>query len=139
SSATSSVYGQAVTLTATIRANTPSTGTLTGSVDFFDTTTGTDLGSVAVSGGTASLVTCALGAGDHLIRATYSGDSKFTLSLDSLTPSVRRAPLTVTASSTTKTYGQAVTFAGTEFTTIGLVTANGDTVTGVTLTSAGAP
>jgi hypothetical protein len=44
--------------------------------------------------------------------------------------------LTITASSTSKPYGQAVTFAGTEFTASGLV--NGDTVTGVTLTSAGA-
>src|SRR2546428_4727197 len=46
------------------------------------------------------------------------------------------APLTVTASNRTKTYGQAVTFAGTEFTTSGLV--NGDTVTSATLTSSGA-
>src|SRR3989442_1957304 len=49
---------------------------------------------------------------------------------------VLKAPLTVTASNRTKTYGQAVTFAGTEFTTSGLV--NGDTVTSVTLTSSGA-
>jgi hypothetical protein len=44
--------------------------------------------------------------------------------------------LTVTANNQTKTYGQTVTFAGTEFTTGGLV--NGDTVTSVTLTSSGA-
>src|SRR5947209_15486126 len=42
----------------------------------------------------------------------------------------------MTAQSTSKTYGQRVTFAGTEFTTSGLV--NGDTVTSVTLTSTGA-
>ncbi|HJT77825.1 MAG TPA: MBG domain-containing protein, partial [Gemmataceae bacterium] len=52
------------------------------------------------------------------------------------TLSVTPAPLTITANSASKTYGQALTFAGTEFTTSGLV--NGDTVTGVTLTSAGA-
>ena len=46
------------------------------------------------------------------------------------------AALTITADSTSKTYGQTVTFAGTEFTETGLV--NGDTVTSVTLTSAGA-
>src|SRR4029077_8407700 len=48
---------------------------------------------------------------------------------------VNRAPLTITADSTSKTYWQGTTFAGTEFTTTGMV--NSDTVTGVTLTSAG--
>ena len=46
------------------------------------------------------------------------------------------ATLTVTANNRTKTYGQSVVFAGTEFTTSGLV--NSHTVTSVTLTSAGA-
>jgi hypothetical protein len=50
---------------------------------------------------------------------------------------VQKAPLTVTANSRAKTYGQTVTFAGTEFNTAGLV--NGDTVTSATLASAGAP
>ena len=49
---------------------------------------------------------------------------------------VDSAALTITADSTSKTYGQTATFAGTEFTESGLV--NGDTITGVTLTSAGA-
>ena len=44
--------------------------------------------------------------------------------------------LTITATSMTKTYGETVTFAGTEFTVAGLI--NGDVVTSVTLTSAGA-
>ena len=42
----------------------------------------------------------------------------------------------VTANSRSKTYGQTVTFAGTEFTTSGFI--NGDSVTSVTLTSTGA-
>src|SRR5207247_1749736 len=49
---------------------------------------------------------------------------------------VNPAVLTVTANNRTKTYGQTVTFAGTEFTPAGLV--NGDTVTSVALTSSGA-
>ncbi|MDO9372760.1 MAG: MBG domain-containing protein, partial [Ferruginibacter sp.] len=49
---------------------------------------------------------------------------------------VNAKALTVTADNRTKTYGDAVTFAGTEFTTAGLV--NGDAVASVTLTSAGA-
>ena len=52
------------------------------------------------------------------------------------TLSVTPKALDVTATDRTKTYGDTVTFAGTEFTASGLV--NGDTVTGVTLTSAGA-
>src|SRR5262249_57403486 len=44
--------------------------------------------------------------------------------------------LTITAKSLSKTYGLALTFAGTEFTTSGLV--NNDTVTSATLSSAGA-
>src|SRR5690606_12809966 len=44
--------------------------------------------------------------------------------------------LTITASDQSKTYGNAFTFSGTEFTSQGLV--NGNTVTSVTLTSAGA-
>src|SRR5206468_1582712 len=44
--------------------------------------------------------------------------------------------LTITAKDATKTYGATVSFAGSELTASGLV--NGDTVTAVTLTSAGA-
>ena len=53
------------------------------------------------------------------------------------TLAVTPAPLTITALNTNKVYGQTVTFAGTEFTTSSLVA--GDSVTNVTLVSAGAP
>ena len=46
------------------------------------------------------------------------------------------APLTVTAETASKTYGQALNFAGTEFTTAGLI--DGDAVSRVSLTSPGA-
>jgi hypothetical protein len=95
SSSPSSVYELAVTFTATVRANTPETGMPGGSVDFVDTTTDTDLGSMPVVDGIASLTTSDLGAGSHLIRAFYSGDSNFTLSLDSLTQVISPAPLAV--------------------------------------------
>ena len=49
---------------------------------------------------------------------------------------VNPAPLTITADSMTKIYGQAVTFAGTAFTTCGLF--NSDSVAGVSLSSTGA-
>ena len=62
--------------------------------------------------------------------------SNYTITYANGTLTANPAALTITANSTTKTYGQTKTFAGTAFTTTGLV--NGDTVTGVTLTSSGA-
>jgi gliding motility-associated-like protein len=53
------------------------------------------------------------------------------------TVTVNQTTLTITANDQSKTYGSAFTFTGTEFTVTGL--ANGDAVTSVTLTSAGAP
>ena len=47
--------------------------------------------------------------------------------------------MTITANNDSKTYGTLKTFSGTAFTETGLVTANGDTITGVTETSTGAP
>ena len=54
-------------------------GTPTGSVDFFDATTNTDLtpGGVSLSSGTASFATTSLSTGPHTIKATYSGDGNF--------------------------------------------------------------
>jgi hypothetical protein len=68
--------------------------------------------------------------------AVGSGLDKYTISYANGTLTVGKVLLTITASDRTKTYGDAVTFAGTEFTTAGLI--NGDVVTSVTLTSAGA-
>ena len=47
--------------------------------------------------------------------------------------------MTITANNDSKIYGTLKTFSGTAFTQTGLVTANGDTITGVTETSTGAP
>src|SRR5262249_31786261 len=64
-----------------------------------------------------------------------AGNYTFNTSADTTADITRRA-LTVTAGSRGKTYGQTVTFAGTEFMTSGLV--SGDSIDRVTLTSAGA-
>ncbi len=71
--------GQTVTFTATVTANAPGSGTPTGTVDFYDTTTSTDLtpGGVALSAGAATFATTSLAAGSHTIKATYSGDTNF--------------------------------------------------------------
>jgi hypothetical protein len=65
------------TLTAKTSVMPPGSGGPTGSVDFFDTTTGTDLGTAPLSGGTATLNFQPVVAGQHLLRATYSGDGNF--------------------------------------------------------------
>ncbi len=50
---------------------------------------------------------------------------------------VQRRALALTANNTSKVYGQTLSLAGTQFTSSGLI--NGDTVTSVTLSSAGTP
>ncbi len=78
-SPSSANLGQTVTFTATVSANSPGSGTPTGTVDFYETTTSTDLtpGGVALTSGTASFSTTSLAAGPHTITATYSGDGNF--------------------------------------------------------------
>ena len=68
------------------------------------------------------------------IGTLASGNYSFSFVNGALT--VTQASLTITADNRAKTYGAAVTFAGTEFTASGLV--GSDNVTSVTLTSAGA-
>jgi hypothetical protein len=74
-------YGQAVTFTTTVAAAAPGSGTPTGLVDFIDSTTNTDLGTVTlqvVNGvDQASLTTAHLGVGPNAITATYLGDGNF--------------------------------------------------------------
>jgi hypothetical protein len=77
SSANPSPFGQAVTFTATVAATTAGVGTPVGSVTFVDTTTGTTLGTVPLTSGTATLTTSSLPAGANAISAQYSGGSTF--------------------------------------------------------------
>ncbi|NWJ47138.1 MAG: Ig-like domain repeat protein, partial [Chloroflexi bacterium] len=76
SSPNPSTVGQAVTLTATV---TPATAT--GSITFKDG--GSDLQTVALSGGVASFTTSSLGVGSHTLTASYGGDSNYNPSLSS--------------------------------------------------------
>jgi MSHA biogenesis protein MshQ len=68
--------------------------------------------------------------------AAGTGLANYTITYVNGTLMVNAKALTVTANNASKTYGATLTFAGTEFTSSGLV--NADTVTSVTLTSAGA-
>jgi uncharacterized delta-60 repeat protein len=77
SSAAPSVFGQSVTFTATVSAVPPDVTPPTGYVDFVDTTTGTDLGTAPLSGGSAALAASFFALGDHAIKATYLGDDYY--------------------------------------------------------------
>ena len=68
--------------------------------------------------------------------AVGTGLANYTISYVNGALTVSPAALTITANDRTKTYGQTVVFAGTEFSSSGLL--NADTVTSVTLTSPGA-
>jgi hypothetical protein len=88
SSANPSLVGLPVTFTATLSASFPGFGTPTGSVEFVDSTTNTNLGTVPLSGGIASLTTSSLAVGTHVISAIYVGGGLFLSSSASLTQTV---------------------------------------------------
>ena len=88
SSLNPSTVGQSVTFTATVTGNL--TTKPTGIVNFVDVMTNTVLGSIAVNAttGIASVSVVSLSAGLHSITAYYGGDSKYTVSSNSLTQNV---------------------------------------------------
>jgi hypothetical protein len=95
-SASSAAVGQPVTYTATISVTAPGSGTPTGTLGFTDNTvTIAGCGAVAIAGGHATCAATYLVTGGHSIIATYSGDTNFLSSHDSLAESI------VTASTTT--------------------------------------
>jgi DNA-binding beta-propeller fold protein YncE len=107
--------GQSVTLTAQVASAT--TGTPTGTVDFYDGTT--MIGSRTLTAGAASLNTTALSAGaTHTITAAYSGDTNFQASSTTATTSIVVAPLDFTftltgSTSQTVSPGGSASFQGT--------------------------
>ncbi len=80
SSANPSVPRQPVTFTATVSTPVAGAGTPTGSINFFDQTTHTDLGAATLVDGVATLTTSALVAPiNHTLTATYTNtDGNFT-------------------------------------------------------------
>jgi hypothetical protein len=75
SSANPAVPGQPLTLTVVMASSPAIAGPPQGSIDFFDTTTHLDLGSITLSGGVATLTTSTLTLGGHIITATYFAGS----------------------------------------------------------------
>lgn len=70
-SITSSVFGQAVTFTATVSPQTAGAQAPAGSVSFMDGST--VLGTASLSGGVAQFTATSLGLGGHSIQAVYAG------------------------------------------------------------------
>src|SRR3989475_11665425 len=109
-----SVFGQAVTLSATVRGPVGDPLVPTGTVTFKDGAT--TLAAVALVNGSASLVTSALGAGAHSLTASYSGSLEFAVSTSAIvTQTVNKGQTTTTLTSTPNpsTAGQAVTLSTT--------------------------
>jgi hypothetical protein len=100
-----SVFGQNLTFAAAVLPDALGSDEPSGSIDFFYTSTNTDLGTVPLIDGVASLSTASLGAGDHAILATYGGDGNYLPSLDSLSLTISPAVLTVTADNVSTVYG----------------------------------
>jgi hypothetical protein len=116
SSLNPSLPGQAVTFTATVSRQAPSSGAATGTVTFLDG--GTPIGTGVLSGGVATLNTSALTSGSHTITASYGGDGNSNGSTGSLAgnPQVVNKGTTTTALSSSlnpSAPGQAITFTAT--------------------------
>jgi hypothetical protein len=100
------------------------------------------IGSVtlAVSGNGGAATASVAGSPYTITPSAATGETftpgNYAITYATNTLTVIPASLTVTANNRTKTYGQLVNFAGTEFTNSALL--NSDTVTNVALTSAGA-
>ena len=109
-----SVYGQSVTLSATVGVVSPGSGSPSGSVTFFDGST--PLGTANLVGNQATLPVTTLATSSHNLTAQYLGDGNFT---GSTSPAVSE---TVNQASTTTAlavdnnpavYGQQVTLTAT--------------------------
>jgi trimeric autotransporter adhesin len=108
-----SSVGVTVTLTATIAPVSPSGGSPTGTVDFFNGTT--SLGSGTLSNGVGILTTTALPLGVNSLTAKYEGDASFKTSTSTAVSDTVNAATstTLTASKTSIIFGQPVTFTAT--------------------------
>lgn len=119
SSQNPSVFGQAVTFTATVAVTAPGAGTPTGTVTFLDG--GNPIAgctNVALQTGQAQCQPASLSVGNHTITVTYSGDGNFNTANGSLTGNpqvVNKANTTVglTSSQNPATLGTNISFTAT--------------------------
>jgi fibronectin-binding autotransporter adhesin len=124
---TSKIYGQTVTFNG-------SEFTPTGLQN------GETVGSVSLNSSGASNTASAAGSPYSIVASAATGGTfnaaNYNISYVDGVLTVNTAPLSITANNTSKTYGQTVTFNGSEFTPTGLQ--NGETVGSVSLSSSGA-
>ncbi len=110
-----SVFGQPVTLTATVTAKPPGVGTPTGPVQFLDGAT--PIGSGSLVAGQFSITTASLSVATHPITAVYGGDTNFLGSTSGvLNQVVNKAPTTTTLTASppgSVGFGHPVTFTAT--------------------------
>ena len=94
-------------------------------------------GETGAAVGTVTLSTTHTNAGTYGDSWSFTGAANYNdIAATPITNTINRAALTITANDDVKVYGTLKTFGGTAFTQSGLV--NGDAITGVTETSAGA-
>jgi len=105
-----STRGQSVTFTATVSPDSPGSGSPTGIIEF--TIDGGGAVTVALADRQASFSAAALSAGDHTVRAAYSGDAGFNASSTVLTQTVISADTTtvLTSSTNPSAFHQQITF-----------------------------
>ncbi len=110
SSASPTVFGQGITLTATVAAVAPGAGMPGGTVTFRDGTA--DLAGTSLVGGRATYDTAGLSVGTHSLTASYNGDGNFKSSAASLSLTVNQAPTStaVISSANPSVFGQKVSF-----------------------------
>ena len=116
SSASTAVFGQSVTLTATVAVVSPGAGTPTGTVTFFNGTTSLGTGTLN-SSGVATLAVTSLPVAANSITATYAASTDFATSTSSpaVTVKVSQASTTttLTVSPTSSVFGESVTLTAT--------------------------
>lgn len=114
SSTNPSTFGESVTLTATVAALAPGSGTPTGTVQFYDGTT--LLGSHGLTSGVAALVTTKLATGTNSITAVYVATADYLTSTSSALSQVvdkANTAVTLAAAPNPSTSGSTVTFTAT--------------------------
>jgi len=114
SSVNPSVFGQPITLTATVTAASPGVGIPTGSISFKDT--GGVIGTAALVNGVATLVVSNLAIGIHPLSATYVDDTNFLPSTSAdLSQTINKANTTtaLTSSANPSLFGQPITLTAT--------------------------
>jgi hypothetical protein len=140
-SAPTAVFGESVTLTATVTPTAPGAGAPTGTVTFIDQND-TTLGTATLdAAGQAQITVSNLAVGSYTIEASYPGDTNFSSSAGSAPLTVNQAASTTTLTSDANpsVSGQSVDFTATVTATApGAGTPTGtvtfvDTTTGTTL------